>query len=158
MAVKLRDVVDGLDMAGDEMSAYLNKRTGEVVPITNEELEAAEEEEEEEEEDLADRPEWQQESIMQAREIIGSEDWIELPSQFDIHEYSIMEEFCRSIADPKLSERLLGTIRGSGAFRRFRGALEVLNLQQDWYDFRAAELEKIAVAWLEENEIEFTRE
>jgi hypothetical protein len=153
MKVKLRDVVDGLEMQADEMSAYLNKRTGEVVPTTSEELEAAEEEE-----DLDDYPEWQQESILKTKEILESEDWIELPSKFDTDDYAIMEEFCRSVADPEISDRLLSTIRGKGAFGRFRGAVEALGLVQAWYDFRAGELERIAVEWLEVNEIEYTRE
>lgn len=160
MRVKLQDVVDGLEMQADEMSAYLNKRTGELIPVTDEELEEAEDEEldEGEEIDLADYPEWQRESILKAKEIIGSEDWIELPSKFDIHEYGIMEEFCRSIADPEVSDGLLSAIRGSGAFGRFRGALEALDLRQEWYDFRATELERIAVEWLDDNQIEYTRE
>jgi hypothetical protein len=58
MKVKLRDVVDGLEMQGDEMTAYLNKRTGELVPTTSEELSAAEEEE-----DLDDYPEWQRRAL-----------------------------------------------------------------------------------------------
>jgi hypothetical protein len=69
-----------------------------------------------------------------------------------------MENFCRSVTNLRSSEKLLDAIRGSGAFRRFRGALEVLDLEQDWYDFRAAELEKIAVGWLEENQIEYAKD
>jgi hypothetical protein len=113
MKVKLRDVVDGLEMQADEMSAYLNKRTGEVVPTSSEELEAVEEED-----DLDDYPELEREYILKVKEILGSEDWIELPSKFDIDEYAIMEEFCRSVADPEISDRLLSTIRGKGAFGR----------------------------------------
>ncbi len=153
MKVKLRDVVDGLEMQADEMTAYLNKRTGELVPTTDEELSAAEEEE-----DLDDYPEWQRESILKAKEILGSEDWIALPEKYDINDYAIMEEFCRSIADAELSDRLLSTIRGSGAFGRFRAAVDGLDLRQEWFDFRATELERIAVEWLDENEIEFERE
>ena len=135
------------------MSTYLNKRTGEVVPTTSEDMSAVEEEE-----DLDDYPEWQQETILKAKEIMESEDWIALPSKFDIDEYAIMEEFCRSVADQEISDRLLSSIRGKGAFGRFRGAVDVLDLRQEWFDFRATELERIAVEWLEVNEIEYTRE
>lgn len=152
MKVKLRDVVDGLEMQADEMTAYLNKRTGELITLTTEEFSAAEEGE-----DLDDYPEWQHELILKAKEILESEDWIELPSKFDIHEYAIMEDFCRSVADAELSDRLLSTIRGSGAFGRFRGAVDALDLRQEWFDFRANELERIAVDWLEVNEIQYTR-
>ena len=152
MKVKLQDLVEMMDVLHEQASAHLNKRTGELIMLTTEELSAAEEDE-----DPDDYPEWQRESIEKAREIIDSEDWIELPAKEDIHDYGIMEEFCHSIANPGLSERLLSTIRGRGAFGRFRGALEALDLEQEWYDFRAAELEKIAVEWLEENKIEYTR-
>ena len=158
MKVKLEDVVETMDMLQEETIAHLNKRTGELITLSTEEFEAAEEElEGGEEVDLADYPEWQHELILKAKEILDSQDWIELPAKDDVDDYAIMEEFCRSIADPELSDRLLNTIRGSGAFSRFRGALEVLDLQQAWYDFRASELEKIAVGWLEENEIAYTR-
>ena len=93
-----------------------------------------------------------------AKEILGSEDWISLPEKFDINEYAIMEDFCRSVANPRSSDILLSSIRGRGAFGRFRTAVEALNLLQAWYDFRASELERIAVDWLEMNEIEYTRE
>ena len=161
MKVKLQDVVEEMDVLHDQAAAYLNKRTGELMTLTTEEFRAAErweaEKELEEVEDvLADYPEWQHELILKAKEIMESEDWLGLPSKFDIHEYAIMEEFCRSIADDELSYRLLSTIRGSGAFGRFRGAIEALDLEQAWYDFRAGELEKIAVEWLEVNEIEYT--
>ena len=158
MNVKLQDVVETMDVLAEETSAHLNKRTGELITLSSEEFEAAEEElEEGEEADLADYPEWQHELILKAKEIMDSQDWIELPAKEDIDDYAIMEEFCRSIANPGLSDRLLNTIRGSGAFSRFRGALEVLDLKQEWYAFRAAELEKLAVEWLEENEIAYTR-
>jgi hypothetical protein len=159
MKVKLQDVVETMDMLGDEMSGCLNKRTGELHTLNDEEIEAAElEAEDAGDEGLADQPEWLRDEIQKAREINESEDWIELPTKRDIHEYAIMENFCRSVTDPRSSEKLLDAIRGSGAFRRFRDALEVLDMEQEWYDFRAAELEKIAVGWLEENQIEYTKE
>ena len=153
MNVKLQDVVETMDGLAEETMAYLNKRTGELMTLSTEEFEAAEEED-----DPDDYPEWQRESILKAKEILDSQDWIELPAKEDIDDYAIMENFCSSIEDPELSERLLNTIRGSGAFGRFRGALEALNLRQEWYDFRAVELEKIAVEWLEVNQIAYTRE
>ena len=86
--VKLKDVVDAFDEGGDELSHYLDKRSGEIFLITDEEMSAAEEDE-----PLSDYPEWQQETILKAREILDSEDFVQLPSQFDINEYSIMERF-----------------------------------------------------------------
>ena len=36
LPVKLKDVVDALEAAGDEHTHYLDKRTGEIVLVTNE--------------------------------------------------------------------------------------------------------------------------
>jgi len=153
MKAKLKAVVATMDGLVEEIIAHLNKRTGELMTLSTEEFEAVEEEA-----DLDDYPEWQHELILKAKEIMDSQDWIDLPTKDDIDDYAIMEEFCYSIADPKVSDTLLRTIRGSGAFGRFRGALEDLDMEQEWYDFRAAELEKIAVEWLEVNQIAYTRE
>src|SRR6266550_6484626 len=114
MKVKLKDVVETMDGLVEEIIAHLNKRTGELMTLSTEEFEAVEEEE-----DLSDYPEGQQELILKAKEIMDSPDWIELPTKDDIDDYAIMEEFCYSIADPKLSEKLLSAIRGRGAFGRF---------------------------------------
>ena len=88
LRVKLKDVVDAFDECGDQLSHYMDKRSGEIFLITVEEMSAAEEDE-----PLCDYPEWQQESLLKAREILESDDFVQLPSQFDIHEYSIMERF-----------------------------------------------------------------
>src|SRR5436853_971516 len=113
--VKLDGVVEALESAGDEHSFYLDKRTGEIVLITNEEMEAAEEDEL-----ISEYPEWQRESILKAREILKSEDFVALPDQFHIHEYKIMEDFCLEIEDRNVGQNLRRIIKGSGAFIRFQ--------------------------------------
>jgi hypothetical protein len=90
--VKLDDVIEAFESAGEEHSHYLDKRTGDIVLITNEEIGAAEEDEL-----ISEYPEWQRESILKAREILKSEHFIALPDQFEIHEYKIMEDFCLEI-------------------------------------------------------------
>jgi hypothetical protein len=52
----------------------------------------------------------------------------------------------------------LRSIKGKGAFQRFRAAISELGIQQKWYDFRASELEEIAADWLDSEEIPYTRE
>jgi hypothetical protein len=61
--------------------------------------------------------------IIKAKEVISSDDYLPLPSKFDIHEYHIMEEFCYSVVDEKIRRVLSDKIRGSGAFRRFKDAI-----------------------------------
>ena len=84
-----------------------------------------------------------------------TDDYIGLPSKFDIDDYSIMERFCLSIDDSEISDTLYGLIKGSGAFRRFKDALYEYNLSDDWYKFRNNALKEIAIEWCQENGIEF---
>ena len=151
--VKFKDVVDAFDEGGDELSHYLYKRSGEIFLITVEEMSAAEEDE-----PLSDYPEWQQETILKAREILDSEDFVQLPSQFDINEYSIMERFANEYEDPRTSAELLRSLKGKGAFRRFKDTLIDLDIQDAWYEFRRQEFEQIAIEWLETEQIPFTRD
>ena len=142
-----------MDILSDEHSAFLNRNTGELVTLSSEELSAAEEDD-----NIVDYPEWQQEMIIKAKEVISSDDYLPLPSKFDIHEYHIMEDFCHSLADDKIRERLLDKIRGRGAFKRFKDAIRNSGIEEEWYRFRQEELEKIAIDWLEANQIPYTKD
>lgn len=150
--VSIKDVVDEMDVLSDEHSAFLNRHTGELVTLSREELSAAEEND-----DIVDYPEWQREMIIKAKEVIESDDYLPLPSKFDIHEYHIMEDFCYAVADDKIREDLLDKIRGSGAFRRFKDAIQMNGIEEDWYSFRQEALEKIAIEWLEANKIPYVK-
>jgi len=85
IVVSLDAVVSEMDVLSDEFHAYLHKRTGELVTLRDEEIAAAEEGDE-----LDDYPDWQREMIQKAEEVLDSEDYLALPSKFDIHEYAIM--------------------------------------------------------------------
>lgn len=154
LPVKLHDVIEALEEAGEEHTHYLDKRTGEIVMVTNEEMEAAEEDEL-----ISEYPDWQRESILKAREILSSEEgFIALPDQSDIHEYKIMEDFCLAFEDRRVGEDLHRLIKGSGAFGRFKNAIHSKGIEEAWYQFRRTEFERIAIEWLEEAGIPYTRE
>jgi len=149
--VKLADVIDGLESQSDESDSFLNKRTGEVVLITDEEMRAAEDDE-----PIEDFPDWQQNQVRVAKEIIAETgDYIPLPTKFDINEYSMMERFCLSLDDPEISDVLYGSIKGSGAFRRFKDAIHKYDIADEWYSYRNDALKEIAIEWCRENGIEF---
>ena len=153
LPIKLNDVVEALEIAGEELTHYLDRRTGEIVMVSNEEMEAAEEDEL-----ISEFPDWQREAILNAREILKSENFVELPDQFDIHEYKIMEDFCLAFEDRRVGEDLRRLIKGSGAFRRFKDAIYSMGADKAWYQFRRREIEKIAIQWLEEEQIPYIRE
>jgi hypothetical protein len=150
--VSIKDVVYEMDVLSEEHSAFLNRRTGELVTLSIEELSAAEEDD-----DIDDYPEWQKEMIIKAKEVISSDDYLPLPSKFDIHEYHIMEDVCCSVEGDKIRGELLDKIRGRGAFRRFKDAIKSHGIEEEWYRFRQGELEKIAIEWLEGNHISYTK-
>ena len=149
--VKLTDVIDGLESQSDESSSFLNRQTGEVVLISDEEMQAAEEDD-----PIEDFPEWQQGLVRIAREIVAETgDYIPLPTKFDINEYNIMERFCLSLDDPETSDVMYGLIKGSGAFRRFKDAIYEYGISDDWHNYRNNALREIAIEWCQENGIEF---
>lgn len=152
MPVKLNDVIEALDEAAEECSHYLDRNTGEIVMMTNEEMEAAEKDEL-----ISEYPDWQREAILKAREVFKSEDFIELPGRFDIDEYKLMEDFCLELKNRQVGEHLLRLIKGSGAFGRFKDGIYSLAVEKDWYRFRREELERIAIQWLEDQKIPYTR-
>jgi len=95
---------------------------------------------------------------LKAREVLSnSEDFSQLPDQFDIHEYKIMEDFCFAFEDRRVGEDLLRKIKGTGAFGRFKHAIHSMGIEKIWYEFKRSELEKIAIEWLEEQEIPYSR-
>ena len=151
MIVHLRDVVNEMQVFDDESHAFMNRVTGELFTVTSNELRAVEEEH-----DLEEYPEWQRNSIRKADEILDSDDWLQLPSKYEIHEWEIMRDFCYSLADERLRSELLDAIHGSGAFRHFGNTVHYRGIEQDWYRFRQQALEQIARDWLEENEIPYT--
>ena len=115
--VKLKDIVDEMEMQIDAYRKYLNKETGEIVTVSSEELSIAEESEEDD--DFSQYPDWQQDSIKSAIDVIVNwENYIELPDKWEINEYDIMEEFCGSIKNDGVSNALYSAIQGRGAFRR----------------------------------------
>lgn len=148
---QLASIIDGMETQSNENTSYLNKKTGEVILVTDEEFQAAENGEPPEE-----FPEWQREAIKTAQDVFENfGDYIELPSPFDIHEYAIIERFSLSLENERISEELLSAIRGSGAFRRFKDATHRLKVSEAWYRYRDQAYRQVAIDWCKEHEIEY---
>ncbi len=148
--ISLRAVVDELNIASDEFISFLHRETGEISTVSRELLSSVEDGD-----DYNDAPAWEVELLHEAQAILASDCYITLPSRFDIHEYAIMQRFCSSIEDGGLSQALLQTIQGSGAFRRFKEAIYERGIADDWYRFRDEALKEIAMAWLESHQLSY---
>ena len=149
--VKLSDIIDGMESQSDENSSYLDIETGEVVLISDYEMRAIEDND-----SLDDFPDWEQENLSIARDIINETGrYLELPTKFDINEYEIMERFCLSLEDPQLSELLYSKIKGGGAFRRFKDAIYQNGIEKDWFAYRDEAIKEMAIEWCNGNDLEF---
>ena len=151
LPVNLQDVVAEMEALSDEHKAYINRKTGELITITDEEAQLAEDSESED-----DLPDWQMEMLPKVREVLGSPDFIPLPDRFEIDEWTIMRHFAESQSNPEHREDLLSAIRGRGAFPLFKSLLPRLNLREEWFRFRAEALERIASDFLEVNGVPYT--
>ena len=149
--VQLNTFIGEMEVVGDEIKVFLNIKTGKFIPVSNEILNAAESED-----DLENYPEWERLAIEEAKEMLATfDDYRELPSKFDIDDYSIMRNFCYSVEDEDMSTHLENSIRGSGAFRRFKDVIYAYGISDDWYTFRENEYKKIAREWLDDNNITY---
>ena len=66
LPVDLRAVVDEMDAAGDEMTAFINRSTGELITLSQEDISYTEEDGHQ-----AFLPEWQKESVAKAKKVLG---------------------------------------------------------------------------------------
>ena len=149
--VKLSDIIEGLESQSDESASFLNKKTGEVVLMTDYAMRAAEDDE-----PLEDVPDWERDLVAVAREIIADTgDYIQLPTKYDIDEYSIMENFCMSLDKQEIGDILYDLISGSGAFRRFKDAIYKYGIEDEWHKYHDNAIKEIAIEWCRQNNIEF---
>jgi Uncharacterised protein family (UPF0158) len=154
MTVKLRDIVEALQMMFDETPSFLSLETGEVHAVTLDLLEAAEEADDENEE--LDGPAWQEAEWMLAKRITFHPDQFrQLPTKSDIDEWQIMKDYADSVGNRAIGAELQDAIRGAGAFRMFKSVIRRRGIEKDWYNFRDRALEQIARDWCEENGISF---
>ncbi len=148
--VSLHEVVDELEALGDESAAFVNRNTGEVYSVRDEEAGMIDDGV-----DTGDVPEWLSDEMPRIREVLESEDWLPLPTRFDIHEWAIMDGFAHSIEDADARDELLTAIRGRGAFRSFKDAVHRRGIHEDWYRHKTVTLGRIAADWLDEHGVTY---
>lgn len=149
--VKIKDIIEEMEMQFEGYRSFVKIRTGEVFSVSEDDLIDAEDEK-----TMDDLQDWQIENLEIANEIVGNfEDYKELPSRYEIDEYKIVKDFCLTVKDVKIQKILLITIEGKGAFRRFKDAVIEFNIEMDWYSYRDRRYKDLAIAWCQNNEIEF---
>ena len=136
--VPLEAVIEGIEMASDDLTYFLDLETMEPVFVADP-IETGIDDSETIDliEDNPDR-------------------FLLLPTKFEINEYHIMEKFISSMEDSEAKEELSYAIIGRGAFRRFKDTLIRYDIRQRWFDFQAAAYRDIAIQWCRENDLLFT--
>jgi hypothetical protein len=142
LPVSLEEVVGEMEMAHQGYRAFLNRQTGEVYGTTDTILDDVDQE-------VEALPDWEQEMVAKVREILDSEEWIEIPNRESHEDYRLMERYCRDCSEGRLQEELLVALQGRGAFGRFKDVLHRRGLLEGWYRYRREELTAEVMAWLE---------
>ena len=151
MKIQLSSIVEGIEFQGLESHSYLDLRNGEVILIADEEVNAAERDD-----DISEQAEWYKEAIARTKDFLENQDqYLGLPSKYDLHEYRIMENFVYSISIEEQKEEMLSLIQGKGAFSRFKQGIERFLLKEKWYKYRDSEIAKFAEEWCQENDIHY---
>jgi hypothetical protein len=150
--VSIKDVIGEMDLLVDGAKAFINKETGELITLLEEEISVVESGEE-----VNEIFECSDEAIIKAKTVLESDEYLPLPDKFEIHEYQIMKKFCYTIQNDDVQDELLYQIHGSGAFGRFKNTIHKYNIADKWYKYRQETLESIAEEWLKDKKIEYTR-
>ena len=131
--IKLDKIIDGLKMVDNITDCYYNPEKDEIFLSNIGEVENLSEDELDE---------------LFAESII-------LPTQYEINEYRIMEDFKETIENNEIKDNLRGLMQGKGAFRRFKDYCFDVNIIQDWYKFKEERYKQIAIEWCKQNELEY---
>ncbi len=143
MKVKFDDLMHAIEFHSDMGESFIYLKTGEVCFISDEVVHTIEND--------GDHPIWMSESEINTvkQYLENSDDFMGLPSQYDINEYQMMEDFALVLADEKAQGQLLIALRGKGAFRRFKDSVIFLGIEKDWYQFRENKYKQFITEWCE---------
>ena len=108
--ISLREVIEAMEMQGENCLSFLHPDTGEIVTTTEEERRLAEEPDE----SLEQLPEWQRQMVRRVRAVLTGKRWLQLPNRFEIHEWSTMNEFAQAQHSERGKARTAGGDSWSG--------------------------------------------
>lgn len=131
MKIPLKDIVEILEITNDLNRGYYNKNDHTLNVIFDEFNNDLE---------FEDEP----------------EHLIFLPTQYDLNEYDMMEDFILNITDNETRDTLFSAINGRGAFRNFKDSILRFNIHDSWYVHKHKALTRIAQRWCEENGLEYS--
>ena len=176
---KLADLADALDTLSQEMSAYLDLESGEILYVSDDGMRELEEVYETLPDDVNQMSDEEQRAAFVAaldeysplsveREELLDADAVErgqgsrfigLPEADTRESYRDMEAFIATVTTRQLQRRLDMAIRGRGAFRRFKDELFSDPAERErWFAFKQERLSDRISEWLADERIELIEE
>lgn len=154
-SININELAEEMDLIMDDHKTFVDRKKGQVVSVSDSALVKAEEEFE-----LTDKwnnlPDWQQDEVLLAVDILDHEEnYVPLPDRFEINEYDMMEDFCFIIEDEKIKASMLSTMNGRGVFRRFKEKIINHGIADDWYNYKQLRFKDFAIKWCQKNEIDY---
>lgn len=147
--VKIPELVKEMDDQMKEVPVFYNKETGEYVGVREQflhyvdagfQLEDFSSEEERTEFELAE-------------EILTTDKYLRIPTNYDIYEWEIIIDFTREIEDESVKNELLNAINDSNPFRKFKEKVLQHDVTRDWFRFKRKRFVEIAKYWCEGQKI-----
>ena len=151
------------DTERDAFDYFLDRETGEVVVLSAEIIERAEmilaasydediaDFEDVEQEELPDIPEWMEDEIELALEILMYEQgrYERIPERKPADAYAAMKEFVDTLDNREVGQMLLRVLDGQGSFRKFKDIIGPFPKERKlWYRFNARASKKEIAEWL----------
>ena len=133
VSLKLSTVLEGFERISQFNEIFININTNEIIEIN--ELYPIEE--------------------LNYEEFAYNDDYISLPSQFELHSYEIMEKYIETLIDSDLINKLTNAIKGNHPFRKFKDTLIKNNQIESWYKFEREALLFKARDFLLDNDIDY---
>jgi len=140
MTIPLKQVIQAIEEASEVFTSFWDTKTGKTVYLADPLMT-----------DMTDEG-----KALAAEMEDTPERFLRFPTKYEIHQYRIMEDFIDQLASGKAQEELVHTIRGKGAFRRFKQSVRFHGLEQCWYDHLAEAYRELAIRWCEEEGLEYT--
>jgi hypothetical protein len=147
--ISLRDVVEALDLQSDELSSYLDPDSGEIVTFNEEQAHIAENG------DWSKAPVWMREVLPKIKRALEDEHMLPLPDRAHIDEWRMMQDFADEQDNCQCQVALSDAVQGSGAFLRFRRAIQQCGMEEQWRRYRDMAFERVAREWLEGNQLKY---
>ena len=135
MKIRLKDIIQEIEMAQNESYTFWNRKTGAFFYISEDLMSISEQEDA-----------WEK--------VEESDDYICLPTLRDRDDYRLMEKFSFDQPSP-IRDKLLSALKGRGAFSRFKDRIWDLGVKDEWYAYEEEAYRNMALSWCKEHQVPY---